>query len=201
MNLASTPKRPARDHVVSLRVGVLVVLAGLIVAGCGSKDPSGSSSTTDRSEAPTVAPPSTAAPSPSVPPSVPPADPSTGPVPEAGTAIITADSEFGPMLYDASGQPIYLFTAESGARPACYDDCAEDWPPVLTKGAPRGKADVRARLLGVTRRTDGSTQVTYAGHPLYYYAHEGKYEVLCHDVEEYGGTWLVVRPDGTPAPS
>jgi predicted lipoprotein with Yx(FWY)xxD motif len=118
-----------------------------------------------------------------------------------GTRIITADSEFGPMLYDASGQPIYLFTAESGDRPACYDDCAEDWPPVLTTDAPRGAADVRPRFLGSTRRTDGSTQVTYAGHPLYYYAHEGKYQVLCHDVEEHGGTWLVVRPDGTPAPS
>ena len=105
------------------------------------------------------------------------------------------------MLYDASGQPIYLFTAESGARAACYDDCAEDWPPVLTTQAPRGRAGVRAQLLGVTRRNGGSMQVTYAGHPLYYYAHEGKYEVLCHDVEEYGGTWLVVRPDGTPAPS
>jgi predicted lipoprotein with Yx(FWY)xxD motif len=105
------------------------------------------------------------------------------------------------MLFDATGQPIYLFTAESGDRPACYDDCAEDWPPVLTTDAPRGAADVRLELLGSTRRTDGSNQVTYAGHPLYYYAHEGKYEVLCHDVEEYGGTWLVVRPDGTPAPA
>ena len=42
--------------------------------------------------------------------------------------------------------------------------------------------------------------MTYAGHPLYFYAHEGTYEVLCHDVVEYGGTWLVVRTDGTPAP-
>jgi predicted lipoprotein with Yx(FWY)xxD motif len=113
---------------------------------------------------------------------------------------MTADSEYGPMLYDASGQPIYLFTAESGGRPACYDACAEDWPPVLTEGAPSGDTGVRGRLLGTSRRADGSTQVTYAGHPLYFYAHEGTYEVLCHDVEEYGGTWLVVRPDGTPAP-
>ena len=53
--------------------------------------------------------------------------------------------------------------------------------------------------VAVASRT--SRQVTYAGHPLYFYAHEGKYEVLCHDVVEYGGTWLVVRPDGTPAPA
>jgi predicted lipoprotein with Yx(FWY)xxD motif len=103
------------------------------------------------------------------------------------------------MLYDRSGQPIYLFTAESSERPACYDACAEDWPPVLTDGQPTGGTGVRSELLGSSRRADGTIQVTYAGHPLYFYAHEGKYEVLCHDVEEYGGTWLVVRPDGTPA--
>jgi hypothetical protein len=59
---------------------------------------------------------------------------------------------------------------------------------------------VRPGLLGTTRRADGVVQVTYAGHPLYYYAHEGKYEVLCHNVKEFGGTWLVLRPDGTAAP-
>ena len=70
---------------------------------------------------------------------------------------------------------------------------------MLTTGAASGRSGVRAgapRLHPPDRRR---TQVTYAGHPLYYYAHEGKYQVLCHDVEEYGGTWLVVRPDGTPA--
>jgi predicted lipoprotein with Yx(FWY)xxD motif len=105
------------------------------------------------------------------------------------------------MLFDAGGQPIYLFTAEAGDRPACYDACADDWPPVLTEGRPRASDGVREGLLGTTRRADGRAQVTYAGHPLYYYAHEGAYEVLCHDVEEYGGTWLVVRPDGKPAPA
>ena len=58
---------------------------------------------------------------------------------------------------------------------------------------------VRSDLLGTTRRSDGSTQITYADHPLYFYAHEGKYQVLCHNVDEFGGTWLVVQPDGKPA--
>ena len=64
----------------------------------------------------------------------------------------------------------------------------------------QAKGSVKSDLLGTTRRSDGATQVTYAGHPLYFYAHEGKYQVLCHDIEEYGGTWLVVQPDGVPAP-
>jgi predicted lipoprotein with Yx(FWY)xxD motif len=105
------------------------------------------------------------------------------------------------MLYDASGQAIYLFDAEQSERPQCYGDCAKAWPPVFTKGRPRAEGAVRSSLLGTTRRTDGSMQVTYAGHPLYFYAHEGKRQVLCHNVEEFGGTWLVVRPDGKPAGS
>jgi predicted lipoprotein with Yx(FWY)xxD motif len=112
-----------------------------------------------------------------------------------------AGSAFGQMLFDGSGQAIYLFTAERGRRPACYGECAAAWPPVLAGGVPRAGAGVRPGLLGTTRRSDGRRQVTYGGHPLYYYAHEGRREVLCHDVEEYGGTWLVVRPDGTPAPA
>jgi predicted lipoprotein with Yx(FWY)xxD motif len=167
-----------------------VVLVCVLATGCGSNDPSPSSPRADPTEVST--PPTASSAATSIPPE--PAGPG------AGTKIITADSEFGTMLYDATGQPIYLFTAESGDRPACYDDCAADWPPVLTNGEPRGAADVSAALLGTTDRAGGATQVTYAGHPLYYYAHEGSYQVLCHDVEEYGGTWLVVRPDGTPAP-
>lgn len=118
-----------------------------------------------------------------------------------GTTIVTGDSEFGVMLFDDRNQAIYLFDAETDPTPACYDDCAADWPPVLTDGAPQAGGQVRGDLLGTTQRADGTTQVTYAGHPLYFYAHEDPGEVLCHDVDDYGGTWLVVTPEGTPAPT
>jgi predicted lipoprotein with Yx(FWY)xxD motif len=72
---------------------------------------------------------------------------------------------------------------------------------VLTEGEPRAAGTVKSALQGTTLRRDGSTQITYAGHPLYFYAHEGKYQVLCHNVTEFGGTWLVVKPNGEPAPS
>jgi predicted lipoprotein with Yx(FWY)xxD motif len=135
------------------------------------------------------------------------ADVTTGPTATAspratavpGTTITTGRSAFGTILFDASRQAIYLFGKEKTASADCYGACAVAWPPVLTKGPPQAAGAVRAGLLGTTRRTDGSRQVTYAGHPLYYYAHEGKGEVTCHDVRESGGLWLVVTPEGKPA--
>jgi predicted lipoprotein with Yx(FWY)xxD motif len=118
-----------------------------------------------------------------------------------GPVVTTSGSQFGTMLFDGTGQAIYLFDKETGPRAACYGECAAAWPPVLTDELPKAAGRVREGLLGTTERRDGSTQVTYGGHPLYYYAHEGKDEVLCHDVREYGGLWLVVRPDGQPAPA
>ncbi len=103
------------------------------------------------------------------------------------------------MLFDDSRQAIYLFDRETTGTPDCYGACAEAWPPVLTKDPPRARGDVRPGLLGTTPRKDGSLQVTYAGHPLYFYAHEGKNQVLCHNVSEFGGVWLVVTPSGDPA--
>jgi predicted lipoprotein with Yx(FWY)xxD motif len=117
----------------------------------------------------------------------------------SGTEVIVEESEFGPMLYGADGQAIYLFDLESSEEPRCYDECAEAWPPVLTKGQPVAGKGVDAGLLGATRRSDGSTQVTYAGHPLYFYAHEDPWQVLCHDFADFGGTWFVVTRDGDPA--
>jgi len=187
------------------RVRALVLLVSLLLAGCAS------SSTPDSAMSQNSATPLESS---SAPPSPPVTDAASGsasdasPVPSRAkpsgqpkeTTILTADSQFGSMLYDASGQAIYLFDAESSTRPECYGECADAWPPVLTTGKPRATGSVQSDLVGTTRRKDGRTQVTYAGHPLYFYAHEGKYQVLCHNIEEYGGTWLVVQPDGEPAP-
>jgi len=112
-----------------------------------------------------------------------------------------ASSQYGSVLFDGSGQAIYTFDAERTSEPACYDNCASSWPPVLTTGRPAARDGVDAGLLGVTSRRDGSTQVTYRGKPLYFYAHEGKHVVLCHNVREFGGLWLAVTKAGTPAPT
>lgn len=113
-----------------------------------------------------------------------------------GTEVKLGDSQFGQVLFDAEDQAIYIFDKESGPKSECYGACAEAWPPVLTEGEPQAAPGVKAPLLGTTERDDGSTQVTYNGHPLYYYAHEGPGEVTCHNVDEFGGLWLAVNASG-----
>ena len=117
---------------------------------------------------------------------------------ERGTAIVLGGSEYGEMLYDSNDQAIYVFERDREDETVCYGECADAWPPVLTDGEPTAKNGVDASLLGTIERDDGSTQVTYAGQPLYFYAHEGPGEVLCHNVNLNGGYWWVVGPDGVP---
>ena len=103
------------------------------------------------------------------------------------------------MLFDDRGQAIYIWQLEDSSMAECYGNCAEEWPPVLTNGAPIAAGDVKIELLGTTKRTDGTTQVTYNGHPLYFYAHEGAGEVECHNVRTHGGLWWVIQPNGNRA--
>jgi predicted lipoprotein with Yx(FWY)xxD motif len=120
--------------------------------------------------------------------------------PPPGTEIALGDSQFGEMLFDTHDQAIYLFDKETGDKSECYDDCAAAWPPVLTKGEPLAGKGIEQSLLGTTKRKDGTTQVTYNGHPLYFYANEGPGEVKCHNVVGFGGTWLVLGANGDALP-
>jgi len=172
----------------------LALAAAVALAGCGSSDAPPSSSGSSggaSSEEKTKAPPSP----------VRKPTPTRGADPGKGSVIKTAASDFGTMLFDRSGQAIYLFAKERTSKPECYGACAKAWPPVLTEGSPQARGGTRSALLGTTRRSDGTSQVTYNGHPLYFYAHEGKNQVLCHNINEYGGLWLVVTPGGEPAPA
>lgn len=116
-----------------------------------------------------------------------------------GTRIKIVNSSFGRVIADGKGEAFYLFDKESSKQAKCYGECARVWPPVLTKGRPRAGKGVKQSLLGTTRRGNGKLQVTYAGHPLYYYVDDSPGTILCHDVEEFGGLWLVVKPNGQAA--
>ncbi len=122
------------------------------------------------------------------------------PATAAGTAVTVRSSPFGPIVWGPKHQAVYAFQRDGRNRSRCYGACAALWPPVYTTGRPVAGRGARAALLGTTRRRGGRLQVTYAGRPLYTYAHEGRGQVLCHNVRLNGGLWWVIGPGGRPRP-
>jgi len=116
-----------------------------------------------------------------------------------GATITAHESRYGKVLFDGADRVLYLFTKEETEKPRCYGECAEAWPPFVVAGKPKAGDGAKGKHIGVTKRRNGSKQGTYNGHPLYYYEHDDPGEILCHDVFEYGGDWLVVTPRGKPA--
>lgn len=115
----------------------------------------------------------------------------------AATTISTRDvGRFGTVLVDGRGLPLYIFTSDRGARSRCAGACARAWPVTVARGTLRARGRAQAGLLGTTRRADGRRQVTYRGRPVYTYVSDRPGVALCHDVREFGGLWLLVRPDG-----
>jgi predicted lipoprotein with Yx(FWY)xxD motif len=118
----------------------------------------------------------------------------------SGAKLTVRPSDFGSMVWGPKRQAAYVFDRDGRRLSRCYGSCAKAWPPVFTRGRPVAGDGVRASLLGTARRRGGALQVTYAGRPLYTYAHEGPDRVECHNVNLNGGLWRVVGPGGNPRP-
>jgi len=121
---------------------------------------------------------------------------SVGDESEAGAAatVAVADSDLGSILVDAEGQTLYVFSNDTGSESTCYDDCATNWPALAADGEPTAGDGVDAALLATTERTDDTTQVTYSGHPLYYFA--GDEAPGDTNGQNVGEVWFVVSPEG-----
>ena len=117
---------------------------------------------------------------------------------DAASATLTVrSSQYGRILFDGSNRALYAFTRDGRGKPStCYGACATAWPPYIVSGRLTAGAGVERSLFGTTRRRDGRRQLTYRGWPLYYYAHDPVGRVLCQNVFEFGGLWLVVRQNG-----
>jgi predicted lipoprotein with Yx(FWY)xxD motif len=112
-------------------------------------------------------------------------------------ALTVRSTRFGRILFDDGDRVLYAFTRDRQGGPSqCYDECATAWPVYFAEGSPQAGEGVEQSLIGTTTRRDGRLQVTYDGWPLYYYVDDGPGEVLCQNVQEFGGLWLVVQPDG-----
>jgi len=167
-----------RRHFVGV-LGLLLVLA--LLAGCAAP---ASAPVQPAAQVPTAAA----------------AQVATAPVataPAAATGVMIAlgkNDTLGTFLVDEKGNTLYLFTKDTANTSTCYDQCEANWPGLMTTGAPRGGDGVNVSLLGTTTRKDGKTQVTYNGHPVYYFAKDEKPGDV--NGQEIGGVWYVVSPKG-----
>ena len=117
----------------------------------------------------------------------------------AHAKLILRKSEFGNVIFASNGNVVYMFGRDKTATSTCYGICAKAWPPVLTKGAPNVGPGLNASLLGTTKRKDGSLQVTYNHHPLYFYSADMHGKIMCQHAVMHGGIWLVLKANGTPS--
>jgi predicted lipoprotein with Yx(FWY)xxD motif len=151
----------------------LIALAAAIVLGgslaaCGSSNDSSSSSST----------------------------PATSPA--KGAMITLASNKLGKILVGPNGHTVYLFLKDKAPNQStCFGACAQVWTPVPTSGAPQAGPGLDKSLLGMTKRKDGTTQVTYNGHPLYYYDDDKKAgQTEGQNKDEFGAEWYVLSAKG-----
>jgi predicted lipoprotein with Yx(FWY)xxD motif len=163
----STPST-RRLRAARLSIGLAAGLAALVIAGCGGGS-GGYGSTPSGTNA----------------------------AASGGASIKLASSDLGKILVDAQGRTLYLFEADKGAMSACDGACASVWPPLTTKGKPSAATGLPASKLGTTKRSDGSTEVTFNGHPLYTYAGDSAPgQTSGQGIDGFGAEWYALSAAG-----
>jgi predicted lipoprotein with Yx(FWY)xxD motif len=116
----------------------------------------------------------------------------------ASATVSTSGSKLGQILVDSRGRTLYLFGKDARGHSVCAGTCAVYWPPVLTRAVPTAGRNAQQSLLGVIRRSNGTRQVTYAGHPLYRFVQDTKPgQTNGQDLHDFGAGWYVLSPAGT----
>ncbi|HEX4759592.1 MAG TPA: hypothetical protein VH256_02275 [Thermoleophilaceae bacterium] len=158
-----------RSRSLALLAGAALLLVGALIAGCGGAS---------NSQNATAAAPKTA--------------------PAAKTATLSvANGSLGKILVDSQGRTLYMFQRDSGSKSMCSGACASNWPPLQANGKPTVAGGAMASLAGTTKRSDGMTQVTYNGHPVYRYSGDQKPgDTNGQGVNAFGGLWYALSPSG-----
>jgi predicted lipoprotein with Yx(FWY)xxD motif len=161
-----------RRSTSTLVVAAAAILLVAVAAACGSSHATRSTATRS------TAPPTTAPPAP--------------------PAVAVGSSGLGSILVDSQGRTVYMFGADSGTTSACTGACAAAWPPVQAMGTPTAGNGANATLVSTTSRSDGTTQVTYNGHPLYTYAGDSAQgQTNGQGLDDYGAGWYVLSAAGS----
>jgi predicted lipoprotein with Yx(FWY)xxD motif len=114
-----------------------------------------------------------------------------------GASVAVASSKLGKILVDGEGRTLYLFQADTGTASTCNGACASAWPPLTTAAQPIAGAGVSASKLGTTKRSDGTTGITYNGHPLYtYIGDSAPGQTTGQGIVGFGAEWYVLSAAG-----
>lgn len=121
----------------------------------------------------------------------------TGGSPSGAAVVATADGSMGAFLTDGAGRTLYLWLGDPSSTSLCTGQCATYWPPLLTSRTPTAAGMADSKLLATSKRADGTTQVTYAGHPVYYYSGDKTAGATDGQGQNaFGYLWWVVSPAG-----
>ena len=185
----SHTRRPRAARISLALAGGLIAFA-LVLAGCGGGSSAGTSAGASTGAYGATAG-SGAAPSSST-------SSSSGSGGAAGSSVSLASSKLCKILVDANGRTLYLFEADKGAMSTCNGACASVWPPLTAKGQPKAGSGVAASKLGTTKRSDGTSEVTYNGHPLYTYAGDAAAgQTTGQAINGFGAEWYVLSAAGS----
>jgi predicted lipoprotein with Yx(FWY)xxD motif len=115
----------------------------------------------------------------------------------ASSTVGVSSTGVGNVLVDSKGHTLYRFQKDSGIASNCAGACAAAWPPLRASGMPTAGSGAEASLISTTKRSDGTSQVTYNGHPLYLYAGDAKPgDTNGQGLTDYGAAWYAVGSSG-----
>jgi predicted lipoprotein with Yx(FWY)xxD motif len=147
-----------------------IVIAALVLSACGGDDDGSSSgSATTSSEGKSA----------------------------QAASVVVEKTDLGNILADGKDRTLYLFLKDTGTTSECNDACAAAWPPLAASGTPTAGGGAEASLVGTTMRSDGTSQVTYNGHPVYRYSGDQKPgDTAGEGLDAFGAEWYVLSPAG-----
>jgi predicted lipoprotein with Yx(FWY)xxD motif len=120
----------------------------------------------------------------------------------SGTVDVASNPQLGRILVNSQGLTLYTFQKDTGSRSTCSGACAQEWPPAMSSGSPKAGSGVNASMLGTSKRSDGTMQVTYGGHPVYTFAgDQAAGQATGNGLDDFGGVWTAVQPSGAHAPA
>ena len=113
-----------------------------------------------------------------------------------------AKTDLGSILVNSDGHTLYVFQKDSGTMSSCSGPCSMEWPALTVNGKPTAGTGVNAGMLGTSQRSDGGTQVTYSGHPLYTFEGDSSSgDTNGQGLTDFGGAWHVLSASGNPVTS